>query len=33
VAVQVPVQTTPAGEGKVEILSGVSAGDTLAGGA
>lgn len=33
VAVQVPVQTSPAGEGKVEILSGVSAGDTLAGGA
>ena len=33
VAVQVPVQTAPAGEGKVEILSGVAAGDTLAGGA
>ncbi len=30
---QVPVQTAPAGEGKVEILSGVAVGDTLAGGA
>ena len=33
VVTQVPVQTAAAGEGRVEVLSGVSAGDTLVGGA